>query len=104
MALTDLVDAQYKSLCPVYTAAPTEISVSTSTAVNGTALAAGWYMVQCDVDVHIKQGTAAQTAATTDWRIPADTTWPMRVDGAANAYLAGITAAGSGTLQILAVG
>jgi hypothetical protein len=104
MAITDFTDAQYKSLCPVYTAAPTEVSLSTTTAVNGTALAAGWYMIQCDADCYIKQGAAAQTATANDWRLPANQAYPMSVDGASTGYLAGIVASGTATLQILKVG
>lgn len=94
--------AQYLALCPRYTNAPTEVTLSTSSARNSSALGVGFYIVRCDVNCYIKQGTSSVTADANDFIISAGSTYPMAVtDGTSDSYLAGILASGSGTLQIL---
>ena len=95
-----LSDAEYKALCPQWTAVPTEISVSTSTAKNGSDLSNGLYWVKADIDTYVRQGDSSVTATTSSFLFEAGVIYPLMVDGSDNARVAGITAAGSGTLQV----
>lgn len=82
------------------------VSCTTATATS-SALAVGVYEVDNDgtADVYIKQGGSAVTAViSTSGRLPAGACTTMEVGDSSDAYLAGITAAGTSTLRIKRIG
>lgn len=77
------------------------VSLSTTTAAS-SALSAGAYMLVSDAAVHLNEGAATPTAATSDGLLPANQMMPHFID-TDNNMIAGILASGTGTLYIIPV-
>ena len=92
-------DAEYGLICGNFTAAPTCVSLSTTTATSA-ALTQGYYRVVSTIDCFLKQGGSTITAATTDNWVPAGVIMNIVSDATKGLYVAGITAAGTGTLYL----
>ena len=100
MAQYSIDDAAYASIVQNFANAPTVVTVTTTTA-RSTLLTRGRYRVICDVPVFIKQGGSTITAALTDNYLPADCPEYLCVTAATDGYVAGITAAPTGSLQLM---
>lgn len=99
VVLSDDSEAGAPQIAIDWTEAPEEVSVSNATATSGQ-LAVGTYVVSCTCDVYIKRGGAAVTAAVTDRKLFAGDTELLNVTGTDDDYVAAITDAATGTLQI----
>jgi hypothetical protein len=87
------------------TATAITVTLTTTTATS-TVLTAGRYEVDNDgiVDAYIKQGGSAVTAViASSPRLPAGSSTLLDVDDSTDAYVAGITSAGTTTLRIARV-
>jgi len=100
----DVTDNTNRHLGPQYTWNPTTVALTTTTAVNGTALDAGLYEIECTEDCFFLQVAAAGTAALTDVPLQAGVTKRLVVTAAANAYVAGILASGTADLTLTRIG
>lgn len=83
-----------------WSAAPVIVSLSTTTA-RSTLLPNGVYYITADVACLFLQGGVAVDALTTSNYLPAGAVFTARVTGAADGYIAGILASGTGNLYIM---
>ena len=83
----------------------TQVSLSTTTAKNSSALSNGTYEVYADNDWFMQQGGSTVTATTTTSRkMYAGQATTIDVSDTSEAYVAGILSAGTSTLYITPVG
>ena len=93
------LDAEYAIVSGEWTTTPTAISFDSS-AENGTALAAGTYLMCATEPCYFIQGATGQTATSSHHYLPANTFVRLTVSAAANAYVAAIKVSSAGVLKI----